>query len=191
LEVADMTPDVPDFAVSAALRDGTQIEIRPVRPDDAERLQALFSRLSSESIYFRFLEARKQLPLEQAVRFATVNYRTTMAIVAVLEEGVDEQKIIGVARYGVEPESEDMSAEAAIVVEDAYQNRGVGTLLLQQLLEYARKQGIPALRANIHQNNARILHFVKKGGLPTERRLSGGVWEIKVKVDPEGETTPP
>lgn len=182
-----MPTEAPDFNESVVLRDGTNIEIRPVRPDDAVRLQGLFGRLSAESIYFRFLEPRKQLPLDQAIRFATVNYRTSMAIVAVLDGDSDDPKIIGVARYGVEPGQEDLVAEAAIVVEDAFQNRGLGTQLLKRLLEYARTQGIEALQATIHQNNAKILRFIKKGGLPTERRLAGGVWEIEVKVNPAGE----
>ncbi|MGA9534177.1 MAG: GNAT family N-acetyltransferase [Anaerolineales bacterium] len=184
-----MPLDSQSFSEKVALRDGTQVELRPIRPDDAVRLQGLFSRLSSESVYLRFLEARKQLSLDQAIQFATVDYRTTMAIVAVLSDGSENQKIIGVARYGVEPETDDMSAEAAIVVEDDFQNRGLGTLLLQRLLDYAREQGIPALRATVHQNNAKILQFIKKGGLPTERRLMGSVWELKVTVDQEDEAT--
>jgi acetyltransferase len=175
-------PVLPDETIS--LRDGTAILIRAIHVDDAEGLQSLFNRLSAESIYFRFLEPRKILPLDQAIRFATVDYQRSMAIVAVLDAGQDGERIIGVARYGVEPDRSDAVAEAAIVVEDAYQNRGVGTLLLQRLLEYARSHGIEALQATIHQNNAKILHFIKKGGLPTKRRLEGGVWQIRVTLDP-------
>lgn len=180
-----MLPESAQFSETVTLRDGTEVELRPIRLDDAERLQGLFSRLSAESIYLRFLERRKELPLDQAIRFATVNYDTTMAIVAVHQEGSDEPKIIGVARYGVEPGQKERVAEAAVVVEDAFQNRGLGTLLLQRLLGYAREQGMQALQATVHQNNAKILHFIQKGGLPTERRFSSGAWEVKVTVNPE------
>lgn len=180
-----MLPETAKFSELVTLRDGTRVELRPIRPDDAERLQGLFGRLSPESIYLRFLERRKQLTVDQAVQFATVNYDTTMAIVAVLAEDPKDPKIIGVARYGVEPGQTARVAEAAVVVEDAFQNRGLGTLLLQRLLDYAREHDMQALQATIHQNNAKILHFIQKGGLPTERRLAGGVWEVQVTVNPE------
>lgn len=179
-----MSSPPPTFRETVELRDGSTADLRPVQPADAEGLQALFNRLSPESVYFRFLEARKELPLKQAQQFATVDYRSSMAVLAVVTEG-DIERIIGVARYGTEPnapEGENV-ADAAVVVEDAYQGRGLGTILLLRLVQYASENGIHALHATVHQSNARILHFIRKSGLQTDRHLDGGVWDITVNLE--------
>lgn len=177
-------PGTPGKPEPITLRDGTTVTIRPIRPDDAPRLQALFYRLSPESIALRFLGHRKELPYEQAKQFATVDYHKRMALVATREQG-GEEHIIAVARYAVDPVGQTDFAEAAIVVEDEYQKRGLGTLLLIRLVEYARQHGIHAFTATVRHDNVQIMRFIRKSGLPTERKLGAGVWEIVVKLEPE------
>lgn len=177
-----MATSQSDWTEGVTLRDGTDVRLRPVRPDDAARLRALFHRLSPESVYLRFLEARKDLTLEQAREFATLDYRHSMAIVAVIDEA-GEEKIIGVARYGEDPDHPEAGADTAVVVEDAYQGRGLGTILLLRLVLYAKDHGIKALRASVHQSNAQILRFVQRSGLPTKKKVEEGVWEIKLDLE--------
>lgn len=172
------------FREEVQLRDGTPVLLRPIRTEDAQGLRALFNRLSPDSIYLRFLEARKELTLQQARQFATVDYEENMAIVAAIPHPEDDGDIIGVARYSVLPSPNDRVAETAVVVEDAYQNRGLGTILLLRLVQYATDRGIDSLQASVHQSNAHILYFIKKSGLPAKRKLEeGGVWEITVDLD--------
>lgn len=171
---------------TVTLRDGTTVTIRPIRPDDAPRLQALFGRLSPESISLRFLGQPKELPYEQARLLANVDYQKRMALVATREQG-GEEHIIAVARYAVDPAADPDLAEAAIVVEDKYQKQGLGTLLLTRLVAYAQAHGIRAFRATIRQDNAQIMRFVRRSGLPTDSRLEAGVWEIVVKLEPEAD----
>ncbi len=177
------TPGKPE---AIALRDGTTVTIRPIRPDDAPRLQALFYRLSPESIALRFLGQLKELPYEQARQLANVDYRERMALVATRQQD-GEERIIAVARYAVDPTARPDVAEAAIVVEDVYQKRGLGTLLLIRLVAYARTHGIRAFTATVHQDNIQIMRFVRHSGLPAESKLEAGVWDILVKLDPEAE----
>lgn len=96
-----------DVIEEAELKDGRQVTIRPIRPDDAPLLQAGFSRLSPDSIYLRFLESFHMLTDKQAREFSTVDYQERMALVAeIIEDGKDTRKeaLIGVARYSmVEP----------------------------------------------------------------------------------------
>ncbi len=165
------------------LRDGTHLALRPIRPDDAPRLQALHSRLSTETIFLRFMGMRPVLPPEEAREYATLDYRTRMAFVATQPEAGGEC-IVGVARYAVVSDQRPTEAEAAIVIEDRFQNRGLGTVLLDRLLRYARGHGIRAFVAEINAENERMLKFVRHSGLPTEKRLEGGVWEIRVKIQP-------
>jgi len=209
------TPGKPEIV---ALRDGTRVTIRPIRPDDARHLQALFYRLSPESISLRFLGQPKELPYEQARQLANVDYRKRMALVATREQGGEEHiisrskiasrggshaadpraweppllqnldpLIIAVARYAVDPAGQPDLAEAAIVVEDEYQKRGLGTLLLSRLVAYAQAHGIRAFMATVHQDNIQIMRFVRHSGLPAESTLEAGVWEIVVKLEPESE----
>ena len=72
-----------------------------------------------------------------------------------------------------------------MVVEDRWQRRGLGTMLLQRLADYARGQGIELLQATVHQANTQILRFIRRSGLPTESHIDGGLWEIRVSLEEE------
>jgi len=170
---------------SAKLRDGTQVLVRPIRPDDAPRLQAGFTRLSAESIYLRFFETFKELPDNQAVMFATVDYQDRMALVAAIQEN-GEERLIGVARYSKVSPSEPGLAESAVIVDDEYQGRGLGTLLLSRLVAFALAHGVTTLLATVHSTNARMLHFIQRSGFPFQRKIvEPGVWEIRILLEPQ------
>jgi RimJ/RimL family protein N-acetyltransferase len=167
------------------LRDGTQVSVRPIRTEDAPRLQSLFGRLSRESVYYRFLELRKELTSQEARRLADLDHEEQMALVASCEEC--EEELIGVARYAVIPGSQPREAEAAIVVEDRYQNRGLGALLLERLTAYAVAHGIEAFVATIRNDNRRVLRLVKRSGLPADFELEAGTLMLRVRLRPEVE----
>src|SRR3954449_11052192 len=116
---AEIEHDVP-------LRDGGTVHLRPIRPDDAPRLQAAFSRLSRDSIFFRFFSPLPVLTDERAAYFTTVDYDRRLAIVAVERaaagadgdgDGDGDEQIIGVIRY--DRFGQD-AAEFALIVEDRY-----------------------------------------------------------------------
>ncbi len=177
--------EAPRKPETVTLRDGTTVTIRPIHPDDAHRLQALFYRLSPESIALRFLGHPKELPDEEAQRLASVDYQTRMALVATRQQN-GEEHIIAVARYAADSAQTDL-AEAAIVVEDEYQKRGLGTFLLMRLVAYARTHGIRAFMATVHHDNVQIMRFIRQSGLPSQSKLAAGVWEIVVKLEPEAD----
>lgn len=163
------------------LRDGTRVLIRPVRPDDAPRLQSLFRRLSRESIYYRFLELRKEMTDEEASRLADLDYETQMALVATREQGGAEA-VIGVAHYAVVPGRDPAEAEAAVVVEDRYQNQGLGTHLLKHLAACALAHGICAFLAIVSHDNARVLHLIRRSGLPIECETEAGALALRIAL---------
>ena len=177
----------PPTSEQFLLGNGMAVTIRPIRPDDAPRLQALLARLSPESIFLRFLEYLKALTPEQASSLANVDYHSRMALVAALEQDGQEQ-VIAVARYAVVGADQPDTAEVGIVVEDRFQNNGLGTHLLDLLTDYARTQGIRYFLSTISVQNARILRFIRRSGLPTQRKLDLGMWEILVQLD-EGSKT--
>ena len=115
------------YKAAVILRDGSTLHLRPIQPEDAERLLALFYRLSRHTVYLRFHHALNQMSKEEVQRFCTVDYDDTFAVVATIGEGT-EQKIIAVGRYYRLPRRD--AAEVALVVEDVYQGKGIGTHLL-------------------------------------------------------------
>jgi RimJ/RimL family protein N-acetyltransferase len=167
---------------AVTLCDGTKVTIRHIRPEDAARLQALFARLSPESIFFRFLGLRKDLPDKEAEQLAGVDRQSRMALVATVRQS-GEEEIIAVARYATIPGIRPPEAEAAIVVQDSYQGRGLGTILMDRLATYARTQGIHAFRATVHQDNARIMRFIRRSGLPTTSNVGRGMQEIRIGLE--------
>ena len=170
------------YIEEVSLEDGTKITIRPIRPDDATRLQEGFKRLSPDTIYLRFLEAYNEMTDAQAQEYATVDYQERMALVgAVQEDG--EERLVVVARYAL-IDKEPGAAEAAIVVRDDYQRRGLGTIAMERLARYARDHGVEYFYGTILMSNFKILHFIERSGLPFERKmLEPGTWEVRVRFD--------
>lgn len=174
-------PTVEEFL----LRSGLAVKVRPIRPDDAPRLQALLQRLSPESIFFRLLAYRRNMTEKEARYLTHIDYRRRMAFVATPEE--DEDLVIAVARYAIIGLDQADTAEVGIVVEDRYQNQGLGLYLLKLLTDYAREQGIRAFSGTVSLQNQRILRFITRSGLPAERKLNQGAWEICVDLQGPGE----
>src|SRR4030095_5554101 len=136
------------YAMDPLFRDGASIHIRAIRPDDKQRLLALFERLSSRSVYFRFFQTKQRLTDEELRYFTELDFTRDVALVATLQAG-QEEHIIGVGRYFRSQENGQPTtrAEVAFTVADAHQGRGVGTLLLEHLAAMARRQGIDTFEA--------------------------------------------
>ncbi len=179
-----MLLDYPKELETVTLHDGALTTIRAIQPDDALRLQAFHTRLSPESIYFRYHGVHPVLRPEEARWLSEVDYRTRMALVATREEG-GEEHIIGVARYSVIGPGAPDRAEVAIVVEDRYQGKGLGTLLVERLAAYARAHGIREFVAEVSAENDRMMRFIRHIGLPVEKELVLSEWNIKIKLQGE------
>ena len=156
------------------LRDGARVRIRPIRPEDAPRLVAAYQRLSAHSAYQRFFSVRRRLPPDWAQFLATVDYRQRLALIVERPEN-GEMELLGVARY--EP-SHDDAPEVAFVILDAWQNRGLGTVLFQALLEAGQARGIHRFRAWVLADNLRMLDLIYRYGDVKERRRDGAVFEL-------------
>jgi RimJ/RimL family protein N-acetyltransferase len=179
---AGRLPPSPQRCETVTLRDGATVGIRIIRPDDAPRLKALYSRLSPESTYFRFLEIRKGLSDEEVKRLAEVDTQMCPALVATRKQAGRED-IIAVARYAIIETAEPGLAELSIVVEDCYQGRGLGTQLLRRLVAYARSHGVHTLLAVVHSDNVRMARLIQRSGLPTRSRTELGTREIWIGLE--------
>jgi RimJ/RimL family protein N-acetyltransferase len=157
------------------LRDGARVRIRPIRPDDAPRLIAAYERLSAHSAYQRFFSVRRRLPPDWARFLATVDYRQRLALIAERPANGGDAELVGVARYEPSP---DEVPEVAFVVVDAWQNRGLGTVLFHALIEAAQARGLRRFRAWVLGDNARMLDLIGRYGEVERRQRDGPVVEL-------------
>jgi len=159
----------------ARLRDGSVVHIRPIRPDDAPRLQELYDRLSRDTAYQRFFTVMKRLPPDWARILATVDYRRRLALLAE-HDGPHGVELVGVGRY--EPTDEPDTVEVAFVVQDAWQNRGLGAILVREVLDAADARGMRRFRAYVLSDNRRMLDLITRFGEVREHKMEQGVTEL-------------
>ena len=158
------------------LNDGAALRLRPIRPDDEPRLVELFHRLSPRTVYQRFFRAYDRLPDHWYHRFAHVDYRTRLALVAEQQEA-GGPLLHAVARY--EPGEAAGTTEIAIVVADAWQHRGLGTLLLDALLAAAEARGLRRFTADVLADNRPMLRVLTRVAHIGRRELEAGVLTIE------------
>lgn len=140
---------------------GAVVQIRPIRPEDAQMERAFVRALSDEARYFRFISAMRELPDRMLARFTQIDYDREMALVAVTRPAGREVQI-GVARYAIGSDGE--SCEFAIVVADAWQGQGVGSRLMAALMEAARNKGLKRIEGHVLHNNVKMLALMHKLG---------------------------
>jgi len=143
------------------LADGTDLIIRPIRPEDAEIEQDFVRGLSAESKYFRFMDTLQELSQTMLVRFTQIDYDREMALIAVLQQN-NQEKELGVCRYIASADGQ--SCEFALVVADEWQNKGIGNKLMNCLFNAARAKGISVMEGEVLEANHAMLELVRRLG---------------------------
>ncbi len=149
---------------SATLRDGSQVRIRPVTPDDKPLLSEGFSRLSTRARYLRFLAPAERLSAGQLAYLSEVDHHHHVAW------GVlDGENAAAVGRW-VRLDGEPSAADVAVTVLDEYQRRGIGRLILQVLAVSARARGIGVFHFDVLAENEAMLGLLRSlGAVRTEQ----------------------
>lgn len=143
------------------LADGTDITVRPIRPEDAKIEQIFVKNLSEQSRYFRFMQGLKELTPQMLVRFTQIDYDRELALIAVISDK-DRDVEIGVARYVMKPDGE--SCEFALVISDEWQQKGIGSRLLTHLMEAAKEKGFKTMEGEVLASNTPMLRLTRKLG---------------------------
>ena len=169
------------YETAVILRDGTTLRLRPIRESDNNRILDLFYRLSQQTIYLRFHHVMTHLSQEEAKYYCTVDYENSFALVGTVGEA-EEEKIIAVGRYYRLPSGD--AAEVGFVVEDAYQGRGIGTQLLEQLTTIAREKGIRRFEAEVLGENRNMMRVLLDTGFQIDRQLEYGVYRVVFNIAP-------
>jgi len=154
------------------LKDGTEMLLRPIRPEDEPLWHEMLSRASRESIRQRFRYIFKETTHKMAIPYCFIDYDREMAIVAIVEED-GEKRMTGVGRLVADPDRE--TAEYAVFVADPWQNRGLGGTLTDYCLEIAKGWGIKEVRAETTPDNYRMIAIFRDRGFTIEHRHEEGV----------------
>jgi RimJ/RimL family protein N-acetyltransferase len=168
-----MPTPMHEFDHEIVLADGARVRVRPIVAADETLLVALHNRLSQETTYQRFFTIMRRLPLDWAHYLANVDYQRRLALVAV---DPNTSEVVAVARY--EAMRDAQTAEVAFVVQDSWQNRGLGTSLFAELLRAAAMNGIERFRAWVLADNRRMLDLIARFGTIEDQRIEQGVVDV-------------
>jgi acetyltransferase len=166
------------------LQGGEKVLLRAIRPEDAEAEKRLVSRLSTRTSYLRFHAPVRELTLERLVRYTQIDYDREMAFVAI-DASSGQEEIRGISRYTRNPDG--VTAEFGVIVEDAWQGRGLGNVLMQALEDTARARGLTQLIGLVLRENDEMGAMMHRRGYgPHRDEEDPGVTRyIKPLVDAE------
>jgi acyl-CoA synthetase (NDP forming)/GNAT superfamily N-acetyltransferase len=153
------------------LTDGTTVEIRPARKQDAEAVRAMHAAMSPDNIYLRFFSMSPNAAEQEARRVCREPDSDHEALLA-----WQGDRLVGVAAY--EPAGKPGVAEVAFAVADDMHGRGIASALLEHLVWRARQRGLGAFTAETLAENSAMLRVFADVGLPAKRRIAGGVVEL-------------
>ena len=150
------------------LFDGTEVTIRPIRPQDATMEQDFVRGLSDDSRYNRFMGQLRELSPRKLQYMTAIDYDRHLALVGtVVRDGKEAE--IGVARYVRNPDGE--GCEFAIAVDDAWQGSGVAGILMAALIDAARERGLKAMEGFVLASNYKMLKFARQLGFAAHRDI--------------------
>jgi GNAT superfamily N-acetyltransferase len=175
----DRATDYPaELAFDLTIGDGTEIHVRPIRPDDAAGLVEFHKTLSAQSIYRRFFSVHPTLSEAEIARFTCVDYTDRFAFVVEVASCV-----VAVGRYDRSSGTEE--AEVAFVVSDQYQHHGIGTTLLECLADAAWKNGVTTFIATTLPENREMLHVFAESGFRVSRAFADGIVDVRFSIEPD------
>jgi GNAT superfamily N-acetyltransferase len=171
--------DARNYLASKTLRNGLEICIRALRPDDGERIVEAFNKLEPETIYTRFFRYKKEVSEADLRLIRELDFETRVVLVATLTEN-GREIIIASSSYSV---YKDTTAELAFVVEEDYQGLGIARRLLRHLGKIAREQGITTFTAEVLFQNVAMLRVFKACDWPMTSTTEDGSVLISLALD--------
>ena len=149
-----------EFETLRTLSDGTQVLLRSIKPEDEMLWLEMFGNFSDKSIWNRFFNVIQETTHEFRVRFCEIDYNREIAIIAELQS--DPRKMLGVARFPFDVGMK--SGELAFIVVDRWQGLGLGTLMVQHVIEICKEKKVETIYSFIFRNNYGSIKFLKKFG---------------------------
>ncbi|HUJ88863.1 MAG TPA: bifunctional acetate--CoA ligase family protein/GNAT family N-acetyltransferase [Syntrophorhabdales bacterium] len=161
-----ITPYPTKYIMSWRMMDGTEVLLRPIKPEDEPMEHEMLISLSEKTMRERFFQAIKHITHEMHIRFCNIDYDREMAIVAELREG-EKRRIIGIGRLIIEPDGK--SGEFAVVVQDDFHGKGLGYKLVDMMIGIAQEKALEEVYALVQSDNTRMLSVCRKLGCSIEQ----------------------
>jgi acetyltransferase len=156
-----ITPYPKKYETVWTLRDGRTVLLRPIKPEDEPLWLEMFQNFSEQSIRYRFFQIIKDTPHETRVRYCNIDYDREIAIVPELTEN-GRKKILGVTRVSIEPDGK--KGEIAFITADPWQGLGLGTKMIDYVLEICKDMKLETIYAIMLQDNFQAISLMKKMG---------------------------
>ncbi len=171
--------EYPDYLETHRItKSGLNLLLRPVKLSDEPLLKDFFYSLSDQSMYQRFVSARKDMPHERLQEFVVIDYTKEMAIVAVASHEKNQEEIVGLGQFGTDENT--LMANVALVVRDEWQGQGVGKQILTYLANLAKRQGLRGFTAEVLEENRAMFHLFDSLGMQIEHRAEQGIHELRM-----------
>ena len=155
------------------LADGGVVHVRPSGPADADAIRAMHGRLSAKTLYLRYFSPVRTVSEQRIAIFTDVDHDSRVGLVAVLGG-----EIIAAGTYHRDPVGDTDAAEAAFLVEDSQQGRGLGSILLEHLAAAAQERGIRRFTAEVLSQNTTMLGVLVDAGYTVHRQYDSGVVDL-------------
>jgi RimJ/RimL family protein N-acetyltransferase len=172
--------DLANYPVHDRLKDGTEVAVRAIRPEDGAAILEAFRELDAESIYRRFFSPKKELSDAELKHLTDVDCRTVTALVVTAQDGVEI--LLGGGRLATEDGDHPQSAELAFLTAGAHRGRGIASLLLRHLTRLGREAGLSRLEADVLGENQAMLNVFRRSGLPLAQRREGSVVHVTLAL---------
>ena len=161
-------PDAANYSAIDQMRDGRTLEIRALKPSDEADMLAAVDRIGTQSLYRRFMGAKRGFSDKERAFFLNVDFVNHVALVAAVNEQ-ERTTIVAGGRYIVERPG---MAEVAFAVVDDYQGQGIGAVLLRHLATLARHAGLKEFTAEVLPDNTPMLKVFERSGLTFSSKWS-------------------
>lgn len=175
-----ITPYPSRYTETWTLRNGTQVLLRPIRPEDEPMGREMFAGVSEETLRVRFFTTQK-ITHHLLIRFCNIDYDREIGIVAEISEG-DKKRLIGGARFIREPDSR--TAQFALLVKDDYQGMGLGAKFIDILIGIAHDKELDELYGVVLTENYKMIELAKKLGFDVTREPDG-ISKVTLSLRPQ------
>ncbi len=169
---------------SSTLWDGTEIFFRPVKATDEPALAEMLYSLSAESVRARYFTYTMTFPHKDVQQLTNIDYRQDMAIIGTVP-GASGDEIVAIAQYLLDPKTG--MAEVAFIVQDEWQQQGMGTFLLDYLTRIARQRGVKKFFAKVLPTNKAMLAVFHNSGFDVNTKFDGEAYSIEYGISGEEE----
>jgi GNAT superfamily N-acetyltransferase len=178
--------DARNYSAQEKLKNGLQVTVRAIRPDDRDAFLVAFKGLDEETVHLRFFGPKREVTPQELTAATEVDFVGTVALVTCIQDGARD-KIIGAGRYIVFGDARPPDrAEVAFTVEEDYRGLGIASMTLRHLARIAREKGITQFYAEVLRENKGMLAVFSRSGFPVKLEYSEGIAHVTLSL--AGET---